>query len=305
MKKILCFRNSKLGDYLISLPALQLIKKKYPSYKIFYLSSRNENAPLLPKQIEKKKFVDEFIYFNNNFYDLFKLFKYLRKQKFQKLYYIQEKSTLAREIRDYFFFRLSGIVKLYGFFNKKKNYSKFSETLQITKRIDQNINQLKLNQLTTIKSKGDKPIFNYKYITISIGGFSQPILWKIQNWGILTNLICKNLKYKIIILGTNKDLNYCNFLLKQNKICYYPLCGKTNINQLFNIIKYSKFHITNDNGSMHVASLYSKKTLCLFNNHDPLGKWYPANKNAIIIRPKNGVNTISPYKVFIKLKRFF
>ena len=115
----------------------------------------------------------------------------------------------------------------------------------------------------------------------------QPILWKIQNWGILTNLICKNLKYKIIILGTNKDLNYCNFLLKQNKICYYPLCGKTNINQLFNIIKYSKFHITNDNGSMHVASLYSKKTLCLFNNHDPLGKWYPANKNAIIIRPKN------------------
>ena len=36
---------------------------------------------------------------------------------------------------------------------------------------------------------------------------------------------------------------------------------------------------------MHVASLYSK-TLCLFNNHDPLGKWYPANKNAIIIRPK-------------------
>ena len=55
MKKILCFRNSKLGDYLISLPALQLIKKKYPSYKIFYLSSRNENAPLLPKQIEKKK----------------------------------------------------------------------------------------------------------------------------------------------------------------------------------------------------------------------------------------------------------
>ena len=120
---------------------------------------------------------------------------------------------------------------MYGF-STKKNYSKFSETLQITKRIDQNINQLKLNQLTTIKSKGDKPVFNYKYITISIGGFSQPILWKIQNWGILTNLICKNLKYKIIILGTNKDLNYCNFLLKQNKICYYPLCGKTNINQL-------------------------------------------------------------------------
>ena len=47
------------------------------------------------------------------------------------------------------------------------------------------------------------------------------------------------------------------------------MTGKTNISELFNLIRFSKIHITNDNGSMHVASLFEKKTICLFNNHDP------------------------------------
>ena len=48
--------------------------------------------------------------------------------------------------------------------------------------------------------------------------------------------------------------------------------------------------------------MQTKKTICLFNNHDPIGKWYPVNKNSIVIRPKKGVNTISPYFVFSKIK---
>jgi len=49
---------------------------------------------------------------------------------------------------------------------------------------------------------------------------------------------------------------------------------------------------------MHIATLFKKKTICLFNNHDPIGKWYPVNNKAIILRPKDGVNSINSYKVF-------
>ena len=52
---------------------------------------------------------------------------------------------------------------------------------------------------------------------------------------------------------------------------------------------------------MHLATLFKKRTICLFNNHDPIGKWNPSNKNAIILRSKGGVNSINPYKVFGKL----
>ena len=57
---------------------------------------------------------------------------------------------------------------------------------------------------------------------------------------------------------------------------------------------------------MHVASLFEKKTICLFNNHDPEGKWYPSNKNATILRSNMGVDKIKPYKAknFLKLIKF-
>ena len=91
------------------------------------------------------------------------------------------------------------------------------------------------------------------------------------------------------------------FLNLKNKKRIISLCGKTELDKLFTLIQNSTVHITNDNGTMHVSTIFSKKTICLFNNHDPIGKWNPSNKNAIIFRSKNGVNGIKPISVYKKL----
>ena len=154
----------------------------------------------------------------------------------------------------------------------------------------------------SFKYKIDKPIFNYKHNYL-YRWFSQPQIWDLNNWSRLLNLLTTNYNFKILILGTKDDKKNSLELHNQNKKNLLSLCGKTNINQLLNIIKFSELHITNDNGSMHVASLFQKKTLCLFNNHDPIGKWHPANKNSKILRSEEGVNLINPYKVFKKITR--
>jgi len=300
MKKILCYKNSKLGDYLITLPTIRLIKKN-KDYKIYYLTIKNKFYKNLPQKLEKTKVVDEFIYFNNNLSDKLKLIFFLRKKKFDELYYLQEKSNLFREIRDYFFFNLLKIKKINGFFLKQDDYLKNSETIQIAKRVNKDITNKDIDKLGIIEKLLDKPIYNKKYITISIGGFSQPAIWNLNNWSILIKLILNRFNYKIIIVGTKYDQNKANFLSRLNKKKIINLCDKTNIKDLINIIKFSKYHITNDNGSMHIATLFKKKTICLFNNHDPIGKWYPVNRNAIILRPKKGIHLINSYKVFNRL----
>ena len=300
MKKILCYKNSKLGDYLITLPSIRLIKKNN-DYKIYYLTVKNKFYKNLPGTLEKTKVVDEFIYFNNNFLDKLKLIFFLRKKKFNEFYYLQEKSNLFREIRDFFFFNLLKIKRIHGFFLKQDDYLKNSETMQIAKRINNNITNKDIYKLGNVKKLHNKPIYNKNYITISIGGFSQQAIWNLNNWSILIKLILNRFNYKIIIVGTKYDENKANLLSRLNNKKIINLCNKTNIKDLINIIKFSKYHITNDNGSMHMATLFKKKTICLFNNHDPIGKWYPANKNAIILRPKKGVNLINSYKVFNKL----
>ena len=150
MKKILCFRNSKLGDYLISLPAIELIKKKNKKCKIYYLTVQSKFYKKLTKKFNNKIIVDKFIYFNNDLQSKLKLIKILKSQNFSCIYYLQEKTNLYREIRDYFFFSLLGISKKYGFFIKTINYEKQSETLQIAKRVKSTISISELNYISNI-----------------------------------------------------------------------------------------------------------------------------------------------------------
>jgi len=191
MKKILCFRNSKLGDYLISIPSLILIREKYPNCKIYYLTVKSKYYTSLPKIINNITIVDKFIYFKNNFKNYLKLMKILKSHKFDIFYYLNEKSNKVREIRDFIFFNLIGINIIYGFFTNKLNYSNNSETFQIAKRVDKNVSKSKIFGLNILKKNKKKPIYNFNYITISIGGFSQPNLWDIKNWSSLIDMILK------------------------------------------------------------------------------------------------------------------
>ena len=42
MKKILIFRHASLGDFIVSIPAITMIRKKFVNHKIYYLT--NEKA---------------------------------------------------------------------------------------------------------------------------------------------------------------------------------------------------------------------------------------------------------------------
>ena len=166
MKKILIFRNAKLGDYLITVPSIQIIKEKYKKSKIYFLTSKNKHYKELPKNIENLKLVDKFIYFQNNFTGYLKILSILKKQKIDVVYNLQENTTLIRNIKHYFFFLLLGIKVKKGFFFKQLNYLKYNETFQISKRVDKNIKAKKLYKLSKIKTKKDKKFLNGKYLTI-------------------------------------------------------------------------------------------------------------------------------------------
>ena len=303
MKKILCFRNSKLGDFLISLPALKLIKKKFPNCYIYYLTDKNINVPYLPKKFENIFLVNKFIYYEYNFKGILNLIFKLRKLKFDYVYSFIDSHNYFRSIRNYIFFTLCNINKKIGFFYKNKDYSKFNETIQLVHRIDENMDLQNIFKLKKFNNFKEKPIINGNYITISHGGISSPKLWPLSNWEEIIKLILKRYKYKIVILGSTKEKKDGSKLLKKKQNRILSMCGKSDIKSLFNLIKFSKLHLTNDNGTMHVASLYDKKSICLFNNHDPIGKWFPLNKNAHIFRPNEGVEKILPSKVFKKITK--
>ncbi len=54
---------------------------------------------------------------------------------------------------------------------------------------------------------------------------------------------------------------------------------------------------------MHLCTIFQKKNVSIFNNHDFYGKWFPLNKNAKILRLEGDINTIQPNDVYEKVKK--
>ena len=76
------------------------------------------------------------------------------------------------------------------------------------------------------------------------------------------------------------------------------MCGKTNINTLFNLINHSKYHLSHDDGTMHVANIYKKCGAAIFGITSDKGRFFPSNVKQRIFYPKKDINEINPHKVF-------
>ena len=76
------------------------------------------------------------------------------------------------------------------------------------------------------------------------------------------------------------------------------MCGKTTVKSLFKLINFSQYHISHDDGTMHVASVYNKLGAVIFGLTAPKGKWFPLNKNQKIFYPKKNINETKPEIVF-------
>ena len=83
------------------------------------------------------------------------------------------------------------------------------------------------------------------------------------------------------------------------------LCGKTNIKELMEIISKSKFHISHDDGTMHVASIFNKKSIAIFSTLTVKFSWFPDNKNLNFFYPKISVKETKPKWVLKKFKEKF
>ena len=313
MKKILIYRNSNLGDFLITIPILRKLRQKFPGCNITFMTIKNKRNFFLPKNIENKILVDDFLLFKKedykNFFQSIKLINKIKKKKFDTFIYLQEFSSFPRIFRDYIFFIFSFIPNKIGFSNYflYRNYKKFSETIYLFKRVFDKSSVSEIKKLMFFKNEINNRIIKKKiYITISPGSISAPEKWNDKNWLKLVNLIKKKYNHiNIILTGTLSENKICNKIKKKFNYRIINLCNKTSIEELFNIIKHTRVHICQDNGSMHVASLYRKKNISIFNNHDPFGKWFPLNKKSKIISVNRSINFIKPEMVFKLFKDIY
>ena len=86
--------------------------------------------------------------------------------------------------------------------------------------------------------------------------------WPIMNWISLIDKILHGTDFDIVITGSANENDYINQINMDNKRIH-NLCGKTDIPDLFEVMKNSECVVANDSGAVHVAGLSCKKVISL------------------------------------------
>jgi len=262
-----------LGDTIMTIPAVQNLKKNNKSSKYIFLGSNvgiNVYQNIYPEDyflIIEKKYVN-FYSFTKNLgnVDLFISFRNtFRSNIFSKLIACKEKYIYQRNI-----YTKGHQVEKYNNFISFVNDKKFQpEAIKLNSKSSKYINKegktIALNPGATYGEAKCWPKEKYAEIAFRLSDIAH-----------------------ILILGGNDSIKtnlfISDFLRKNNVTNFSDLSGKTSIQDLIDIIANVSILVTGDSGPMHIASAFQTPTISIFGPTDfrDTNQW--KNKNDTIVK---------------------
>lgn len=293
---ILISRTDSLGDVILTLPMLGIIKKQFPKIKIYFLAKNYSKAI-----IDSTENVDEFVSYN----ELEKLSKqqqvrYIKDLKIDALIHVFPNRLIARiakkagvPIRIGTSHRLFHWTTCNAFVKLGRKNSPLHEAqlnLELLKPLEINIDYkleelykfygfskfFELNSnLTSLLSKNRKNIILHPK---SKGSARE---WGIGNFQKLINILPDS-EYKIFITGTKEEGALMQEFLLKNTSRVVDLTGKMSLEELVSFISKSDALVAASTGPLHIAAATGIKAIGIYAPMRPIhpGRWMPLGKNA-------------------------
>ena len=308
MSNILIIKHGSLGDIAQASGAIQDICENHSTDNIFLLTT-NPYLDLFEKNNSFKEIILDKRLSRFNLIYLYSLMKKLKKNKFNKVYDLQNSSRTS-------------FYKKILFPNANLNIWSSSETTlpndKTKEEFDKNSvlyrfnHQLKSSGLETKHTMS--PDFSWSCVDIEniineyklskyilLFPFCSPHL-ELKKWPYFNNLI--NLikteykdKFKIITAPGPNEINEAD---QYDAIKILDNGKAVSISQLSSLIKKSSFVIANDTGPAHMAAHLNAKGLTLFGSHTTAEKVSIERENFKAIQVSD-LNNLSAEKVFEKI----
>lgn len=308
VKRLIIFRIGSLGDTVIAVPAMRLIRKEYPSAKITLLTNSPVNGSIKAassyKVLNGSGLIDDYIEYphrSSNLKDLFKLAKSIISLKPEMLIYLMPVRSFQQRLRDYIFFLLMGITKSKGLWSKKNsrynilninNNTYESEGSRLIRSIGLSSEKIKVSDLSINVKSEELDFINEllkefneeKFISLSLGTKIDVNDWGDENWEEMLNKLSKNYsQYKLMFIGSPDEFERCNYLLSSWKNGGVNLCGKLNPRQSAAALSKSILYVGHDSGPIHLANSVGIPTIGIFSSRNKKGIWFPYSNEKNII----------------------
>ncbi len=311
--RVVAYRVGSLGDTLVVLPAFHLVRRAFPNAHITLLTSFPVNAKAAPMEAILKGtglYQDTLRYptFVRDFRELARLSRALRAGRYDRLVYLAKpKGGVFASIRDYLFFRASGIPKVTGIpFSRRKRVclpvAGSSLFVSETERTMQSLSALGAVDLREPQwwdmCLSESEISDGR-IALAERGVTGPFLagavgtknqsndWEEPNWTeLMRRITAAHPRLSLVLFGVQEERERSERLLAAWHGPKANLCGVTSPRVSAAVLRDAVLMICHDSGPMHLAATMGVPCVAIFSARGKPGEWYPRGENHTIFYRK-------------------
>ena len=301
-RNILILSLTRMGDLIQTTPLIQGLRQKYPNSKItLMVSSDFENATsLIPdidesitfnlRQFEKldnwedESWVKIYRYLESKLNDIrsksYDMLVNLSHSRFSALmvYYLKVKNVIGFHCNNSGD-RMTGHPWMQYFgtepFNRSFNEFNLVEIFSRSGGIDPTGKEIQVTESKYYFSDDEfvTTLFNDAknnlIIGFQIGSSLENRRWSTASFAKLADLLVEKLNARIFLFGVASESKSAKEMMRlsNKKNSIIDLTGKTDLNQLAELLKGCSYLITNDTGTMHLSAALKTKVIGLFFAH--------------------------------------
>ncbi|MCX5680314.1 MAG: lipopolysaccharide heptosyltransferase II [Candidatus Omnitrophica bacterium] len=305
-KNILVVRLDRMGDVVLSTPALKALRDAYPDSRITFMV-----RPYVKDIAQGNPSVNEVIIYDKGrgFLENLEFIRRLRNKKFDLAV------VLHPTFRTNWIVFLSGIPKRLGFDRKRKMGILLTDkipdmkhlglkheidyTLDILRYIGVNVKDRKMhvpvNQDSQARSREALErggiSENDTVVVINPGASCPSKRWPAKKFAEAADMLVKSRGVKIVIISGKEDKGFGEKVAFSMKESCLDLSGKTTVGDIAGILKRAKLFISNDSGPVHVACAIGTPVVAIFGRCDrglSPRRWGPSNNGDVVIHKDVG-----------------
>ncbi len=271
--KVLVIRFSSIGDIVLTTPVVRCLKQQKEGIRVHFLTKAAFGTLLV-----NDPFIDKLHYLHD---DLDELVAELKKEKFDLVI------DLHNNLRT---MRVKKALKVRSHSYSKLNVKKWLLTnLRINLMPDKSIVERYFEAVSELGIKNDGKGLDYflpeqklkntdipvshwgGYVGCVIGGSYNTKKLPVEQW----KKFCELVPFPVILLGGPEDKYDGSEIAAQDTVKIYNSCGKFNINESAELVKYARVIVSNDTGLMHIAAAFQKPVISLWGNTSPEMGMFP------------------------------
>lgn len=296
-KKILIIQTAFLGDVILTLPLVQVLKKRYPDSSIDFIC-----IPATSDLVKNNPLINEIIIYdkrNSGIHGLKELIKKLRDKKYDFL--ISPHRSFRSALISYLSksslsvsFDKSSLNFLY---NVRVPYTTGVHEIQRNLALlgPLGINEdkiIKPDLYTSVESvrRVENMFHDYKIensskiISIAPGSVWFTKRYPEEKYVKLCNLLEKT-NFKIFLIGGESDTKLSHYILNNSRNRnLINVTGSLSITESIELIKRSQVLIANDSAPLHIANSVGTKVISIFGSTIPEFGFFPYGKDDIIMQ---------------------